>query len=92
MEMSKADPKGLVRESYADRGHTTLGECRPIFLGLALEPAPGTDLREAMRVLIATYGPDNDGHPMNGVLAAGLTEAPAATRRGGRSGRLAARG
>ena len=91
MEMSKADPKGLVRESYAIEG-ITLGECRSIFLDWALSLSPGTDPREAMRVLIATYGPDNDGHPMNGVLAAGLTEAPAATRRGGRSGRLAARG
>ncbi len=91
MEMSKADPKGLVRESYAIEG-ITLGECRSIFVDWALSLAPGTDPREALRVLIATYGPGRADHPMTGVLEAGLYEAPVAARRGGRAGRLGARG
>ncbi|MCV2864702.1 hypothetical protein [Defluviimonas sp. WL0075] len=91
MDLSKADPKGLVRESYAIEGITP-GECRSIFLDWALSIAAGTDAREAMRVLIATYAFTNEGHPMNAVLEAGLTEAPKAARRGGRMGRLGARG
>ncbi|MCV2868608.1 hypothetical protein OEW28_08200 [Defluviimonas sp. WL0002] len=90
MDLSKADPKGLVRESYAIEG-ITLGECRSIFLDWALSIASDTDAREAMRVLIATYAFANDGHPMNGVLEAGLMESPKAARRGGRMARMAAR-
>ncbi len=39
MELNLADPKGLVRESYAIEGITP-GECRSIFLDWALSLAP----------------------------------------------------
>ncbi len=39
MELSEADPKGLVRESYAIEG-ITAGECRSIFMDWA---AAGAD-------------------------------------------------
>ena len=88
MELKLADPKGLVRESYRIEGITG-GECRSIFVDWALSLAPGVDPREAMRVLIATYGMDEaKDHPMTAVLTEGLTESPAPRRRGGRAGRL----
>ncbi|OYX44279.1 MAG: hypothetical protein B7Z02_05865 [Rhodobacterales bacterium 32-67-9] len=88
MELSLADPKGLIREGYAIEG-ITLGECRSIFLDWALSLAAGTDPREALRVLIAHYPPSQPDHPMNGVLAAGLAAPPKAVRRGGRAARIA---
>lgn len=89
MELTEADPKGLVRESYAIEG-IGLVECRSIFLDWALSLAAGNDQIEAMRVLLARYG--DAGHPMTAVLTEGLTahSAPPA-RRGGRAGRLEAR-
>lgn len=88
MDVKEADPKGLVRESYAIEG-ITLGECRSIFLDWALSLAPGTDTAEALRALLATYAAGHPGHPMNPVLEAGLGAAPKAVRRGGRMGRPA---
>jgi len=90
MDLSKADPKGLVRESYAIEG-ITLGECRSIFIDWALSLAVGTDPREAMRALIAFYGEGRADHPMTGVLTDGLLEAPKPTRRGGRAARVSQR-
>ena len=87
MDMSRADPKGLVRESYRIEGITE-GECRSVFLDWALSLAPGTDHLTALRVLMAAYAPDAPGHPMNVVLAAGLDSAPEPKRRGGRAGRM----
>ncbi len=87
MEMSLADPKRLVRESYAIEG-ITAPECRSIFLDWALSIAPGTDTLEAMRVLLAHYSPDWPDHPMTAVLTEGLTAPKAPTRRGGRNARL----
>lgn len=89
MELKLADPKGLVRESYRIEGITD-GECRSIFVDWALSLAPGIDPREAMRVLIATYGMAEEAkdHPMTAVLTAGLTDSPEPRRRGGRAGRL----
>ena len=46
MELAKADPKGLVRESYNIDG-ITLGECRSIFLDWALSLILGQDVAEA---------------------------------------------
>lgn len=88
MELNRADPKGLVRESYAIEGISG-GECRSIFLDWALSLAPGTDTAEALRALIAAYAAAHPGHPMNPVLEAGLAAAPQAVRRGGRMGRSA---
>ncbi|MBS0563926.1 MAG: hypothetical protein JSR87_05440 [Proteobacteria bacterium] len=88
MELSLADPKGLIRESYAIEG-ITAGECRSIFLDWALSLAAGTDTPEAVRALIAHYALDRPGHPMSAVLADGLKPAPRPARRGGRAARVA---
>ena len=87
MDMQQADPKGLIRESYAIAG-ITAGECRSIFMDWALSLAPETSVRGALAHLIAHYTPSNAGHPMNPVLTDGLGDPPLARRRGGRSGRL----
>lgn len=87
MEMSLADPKGLIRESYAIEG-ITAGECRSIFLDWALSLAPGTDEAEAIRVLLSHYGPGREDHPMTPVLTAGLVAPDRPVRRGGRAARV----
>lgn len=89
MEMTLADPKGLVRESYAIEG-ITAPECRSIFLDWALSLKAGTDPAEAARVLIAHYALDRPDHPMSGVLKDGLSPPATPARRGGRAGRLGA--
>lgn len=86
MEMSLADPKGLIRESYAIEG-ITAPECRSIFLDWALSLKPGVETAEAIRVLLAHYGPDWPNHPMTAVLTAGLTAPAQPMRRGGRAAR-----
>ena len=87
MDLTIADPKGLVRESYAIEG-IGLPECRSIFLDWALSLAGGVDQREALRVLIAEYAKDRDDHPMTRTLIEGLAAPPKAQRRGGRAGRV----
>lgn len=87
MDMSLADPKGLIRESYAIEG-ITAPECRSIFLDWALSLKSGTDTPEAARVLIAHYTPDAPGHPMNPILIEALTKPMKAERRGGRAARM----
>ncbi|MCU9849677.1 hypothetical protein OEZ60_16885 [Defluviimonas sp. WL0024] len=87
MEMSRADPKGLIRESYAIEG-ITAPECRSIFLDWALSIAMDTDQPEALRALLSHYGLDRPDHPMTAVLTAGLTAPAKPARRGGRMGRV----
>lgn len=87
MEMSLADPKGLVRESYAIEG-ITAAECRSIFLDWALSLKPGVEVAEAARVLIAAYALERPDHPMSRVLNEGLTTPPRPVRRGGRAARV----
>ncbi|MCX8508272.1 MAG: hypothetical protein ORN49_05230 [Rhodobacteraceae bacterium] len=87
MEMTLADPKGLIRESYAIEG-ITASECRSIFLDWALSLKPGTDPAEAARVVIAHYALDRPEHPMSTVLAQSLTTPTTPSRRGGRAARL----
>jgi hypothetical protein len=87
MELSGADPKGLVRESYAIEGITP-GECRSIFLDWALSLASGTTPHDAMRHLITHYGQDRPDHPMTAVLRDGLSAPEHPQRRGGRAARL----
>ena len=87
MGLDMADPKGLVRESYAIEGITG-GECRSIFLDWALSLAEGVSVPQALAVLIATYAAGQPGHPMNTVLEQGLGSTPSPKRRGGRMGRL----
>lgn len=88
MDLDRADPKGLMRESYAIDG-IGAGECRSIFLDWALSLAAGVDAREAMRALLVRYGEAEPGHPMTTVLRGGLADAGTAPRRrGGRAGRI----
>jgi hypothetical protein len=87
MDSTMADPKGLVRESYAIEG-ITAGECRTIFLDWALSLAPGVEPKAAMQALITQYGAGRPEHPMTATLTDGLAATPEAKRRGGRAGRL----
>ena len=87
MALSDADPKGLVRESYAIEA-ITAPECRSIFLDWALSLGPTVDQRAAMEFLIEHYGPDHPGHPMTGVLKDGLSAPEHPQRRGGRAARV----
>lgn len=88
MDMTMADPKGLIRESYRIEGITE-AECRSIFLDWALSLRAGVDEAEAMRSVLATYGAD-PAHPMSRVLSEGLVdpEGKGPRRRGGRAARL----
>lgn len=87
MDLSRSDPKGLVRESYAIEG-ITLPECRSIYLDWALSLGADTDPQEATRALIAHYGAAAPDHPMTRVLGEGLAVPAAAVRRGGRAARV----
>lgn len=89
MELSEADPKGLVRESYRIEGITG-GECRSIFMDWALSVKVDADHPAAIRVLLAHYGPGAPDHPMTDTLKAGLTAPQPPKRRGGRIGRIGA--
>ena len=87
MDLTIADPKGLIRESYRMDG-ITLDECKSIFMDWALSMALGADDAAALNLLLAHYasGADPD-HPMTGVLRAALQTPPPAKRRGGRGAR-----
>jgi hypothetical protein len=87
MRADEVDPKGLVRESYRIDGITE-GECRSIFLDWALSLPAGIDPRDGIRVLLETYAGMAPGHPMNGVLTAGLAPGEVPRRRGGRAARV----
>jgi hypothetical protein len=89
MQLTEADPKGLVRESYAIDG-ITAGECRSIFLDWALSLATGVSVPDAIATLIGHYGVVSPDHPMNTVLADGLIAADPPRRKGGRAGRVPA--
>jgi len=85
---TEADPKGLVRESYAIEG-ITHWECRSIFVDWALSLPVGADTSAAIGVLLAQYAVDLPDHPMSVTLTEGLGTAQAPKRRGGRTGRQA---
>jgi hypothetical protein len=86
VDRTEADPKGLVRESYAIEG-ITLAECRSIFIDWALSLTVGADTSAAINVLLEQYGTAAPDHPMTQTLTAGLAAPTAPTRRGGRLGR-----
>lgn len=89
MELKLADPKGLIRESYRIEG-IDASECRSIFLDWALSLIPGTDVKEAVRTLLATYSEDRADHPMTSVLSEALgASMRSGARRGGRAARMA---
>ena len=89
LDLSEADPKGLVRESYRIDG-ISLGECRSIFMDWALSVPLTIDTPEALRSLLAHYTPGNETHPMTSVLTEALVTPQAPRRRGGRIGRVGA--
>lgn len=88
MTPSEADPKGLVRESYAIEG-ITAPECRSVFMDWALSLANGAEVGPPLAVLIAHYGAQWPDHPMTQVLHEGAAPAPEPRRRGGRAARVA---
>lgn len=87
LQKDEADPKGLIRESYAIAGITE-AECKSIFLDWALS-VQGADPREAIRALLVHYGEGAPDHPMTKILTAGLLAPDRPQRRGGRLGRQA---
>ena len=88
MNRTEADPKGLVRESYAIEGITNW-ECRSIFVDWALSLPVGADTSAAINVLLDQYATTAPDHPMSATLTEGLGTAAAPKRRGGRLGRQA---
>ena len=86
-DLSRADPKGLIRESYRIDG-IGLAECRSIFLDWAISIPAGAEARDLIPALLATYGTDAPDHPMTRVLSEGRDAAPPPGRRGGRRARL----
>ena len=89
MDKTEADPKGLIRESYAIEG-ITIEECRSIFIDWVLSLGPQSDTNEALRALLVHYGEANPpGHPMTSVLTAALAPSDPPKRRGGRAARFA---
>ncbi|MES2144663.1 MAG: hypothetical protein V4516_09945 [Pseudomonadota bacterium] len=87
MRLADADPKGLIRESYAIEG-ITAGECRSIFLDWALSLPAGVAVPEVVAVLQAEYATQHPDHPMNRVLLEALSAASPPRRKGGRAGRV----
>lgn len=87
MQLNEADPKGLIRESYAIEG-ITLAECRSIFIDWALSIAAGVSVDDALRAVIAQYATARPDHPMSLVLHDGLTAPEPPRRKGGRAARV----
>lgn len=86
LELSNADPKGLIRESYRIEGITE-AECRSIFLDWALSLDPNVAVVRAVSRLVMEYGLA-DGHPMTVLLYQALAQHKAKPRRrGGAMGR-----
>ncbi len=87
MNHETADPKGLVRESYAIEGITP-SECRSIFVDWALSLPMGMETPAALQILLAHYGAGNPSHPMTEVMKGGLSAPDTPRRKGGRSARV----
>jgi hypothetical protein len=89
MDMSLADPKGLIRESYKIEA-ITAEECRSIFVDWALSLPAGVESVEAMRAALAQYGAEEADHPMSKVLTEGIAAVNMVPkRRGGRAAKFA---
>jgi len=90
MDLTMADPKGLIRESYRIEGISP-GECRSVFMDWALSLPVGAEFRGALVHLVATYAEAAPDHPMSAVLREGMTLPEGeARRRGGRAARAPA--
>ena len=85
MQLAEADPKGLIRESFAIEGITG-AECRSIFIDWVLSLAVGIDTVAALNLLIAHYAQPQ--HPMTDVLSQALQTPTVPSRRGGRAAKL----
>lgn len=86
MDLTIADPKGLIRESYRIEG-ITAGECRSIFMDWALSLPLDAETRAPLLYLLQVYGTDTS-HPMSTVLQDALEAPDLPKRRGGRAARL----
>ncbi len=87
MKGDSLDPAALIQEAYRIEG-ITAHDCRVIFLDWALKGDASDDLRARIAALLKQYASEPADHPMTQTLQAGLSDAPAARRRGGRSGRI----
>ena len=85
-QINAADPKGLIRESYAIEA-ITAAECRSILIDWALSLPLGGNTATAAQVLLAHYGAGRDDHPMSQLLTEAMSQGARAKRRGGRAGR-----
>ncbi len=79
----KADPKGLIRESYRIEGISD-PECRSILMDWALSLPDEQDQQAAMMVLLQRHGETAEDHPMTVLLREGLSRTAVPGRRGGR--------
>lgn len=87
MTASTLDPRQLIAEAYRIEGITE-GECRSIFLDWVLGLPVETPAQQAIPVMLHEYGEGHPDHPMTATLRAGLADADAPRRRGGRAARL----
>ncbi len=91
MDLSAADPKGLIRESYRIDGISD-AECRSILIDWALSLQGDIDQARAIAHLLDHYGAADPDHPMTALLRAGTAAGSAqASRRGGRAARVGGR-
>ncbi len=85
--LASADPKGLIRESYAIDGISD-AECRSILIDWALSLPVGGQTEAAIDILLARYAQGRDDHPMTVLLHKARSAPAAPMRRGGRAGRV----
>lgn len=87
-DLSRADPKGLIRESYQIAGISE-DQCRSIFLDWALSLPEDLPVTRAAARLVMVYGTGADAHPMTALLYQALAgpPEPRPMRRGGAMGR-----
>ncbi|MDB6176597.1 hypothetical protein PAF17_03655 [Paracoccus sp. Z330] len=90
--LSEADPKNLIRESFAIDG-ISAAQCRSIFLDWALSLPDNLDQIQSIRCLLDHYAPaatlNDQRHPMIAVLVEAVQAGQhQPRRRGGRAARV----
>ena len=88
MDVTRCDPKGLIRESYRIDG-ITIEECRSIFLDWAIQVPVGEAAEDHIRACLSHYADGQEDHPMTITLKSGLDKPARKGRRGGRAARMA---